>query len=219
MNIRCTMAVAALALGACASPAPTSTPAAPVAARSGATHELERYLTGYFTSAAQAAADKDYFNIELRVVPVWLQRSDGPWLYVEQADARTPDKPYRQRVYRLEARGAQYISHIYTLKGDPLRHAGEWKKPTPLAAAAPADLELRDGCAVVMTRTAQATYKGATLERACPSDLRGAKYASSIVEVSNSLLDSWDQGFDANGKQVWGALKGPYKFVKLAAKP
>lgn len=211
-SLRPIAAAAALALSACASgPAPSAAPPA--------TQELAGYLTGYFNSAAQAAADKDYFNIELRVVPIWPQRNDGPWLYVEQADAKTPDKPYRQRVYRLEAQGARMVSHIYTLKGDPLRHAGEWKKTLPMAGANLADLELRDGCAVVMSRTPQATYKGATLERACSSDLRGAKYASSIVDVSNTLLDSWDQGFDANGKQVWGAVKGPYKFVKLAATP
>jgi hypothetical protein len=69
------------------------------------TAELAALLSGYFNSAAQAQADKSYFNIELRVVPIWSARADGPWLYVEQADANTPAKPYRQRAYRLERKG------------------------------------------------------------------------------------------------------------------
>ena len=205
--------VGVLFVAACA-----NTPATNAAAAVN-TAELQSYLTGTFNSAAQAAADKDFFNIELRILPIWPERNDGPWLYVEQADAKTVDKPYRQRVYRLEVKNGQHLSHIYTLKGDPMRFAGQWRSATPMATATLADIELKDGCAVVMVRTAANTYKGATVERACPSELRGAKYATSIVDVSSALLDSWDQGFDANGKQVWGSTKGPYKFVKLAAKP
>ena len=28
-------------------------------------------------------------------------------------------------------------------------------------------------------------------------------------------LLSWDRGFDAAGKQVWGAEKGPYEFLRV----
>lgn len=205
--VSCT--AAALALSACAG---LGTPADPTA-------ELASHLTGYFTSAAQAAADKDYFNIELRIVPAWAGRADGPWLYVEQADARTPDKPYRQRVYRLEAKDGKYLSHIYEFKGDPMKQAGQWKQPAPLAALTPADLVLKDGCAVVMERRADGSYSGATVEKACPSVLRGSRYASSKVTLDARLLESWDQGFDADGKQVWGAMKGAYRFVKVSAQP
>lgn len=204
-----TFAVAALALAACAGLGKPADPAA----------ELAAHLSGYFTSAAQAAADKDYFNIELRIVPAWAERKDGPWLYVEQADARTPDKPYRQRVYRLEVTGDKYLSHIYEFKGDPLKQAGQWKQPMPLAALTPADLVLKDGCAVVMERRADGSYHGATVDKACPSVLRGSRYASSKVTLDAKVLESWDQGFDADGKQVWGATKGAYRFVKVSAKP
>ncbi|MFH7042255.1 CpcT/CpeT family chromophore lyase [Paucibacter sp. JuS9] len=203
------LGAAGLLLSACAA---TSKPADPNA-------ELASHLSGYFTSAAQAAADKDYFNIELRIVPVWTDRTDGPWLYVEQADARTPDKPYRQRVYRLETQGGKYLSHIYEFKGDPLKNAGQWKQAAPLAGLNPADIVLKDGCAVIMERRADGSYVGATADKACPSVLRGARYGSSKVTLDAKLLESWDQGFDAEGKQIWGATKGAYKFVKISAKP
>jgi hypothetical protein len=200
--------LAALALAGCAGTAPVDELA-----------ELQSHLSGYFTSRTQAQADKSYFEIELRVAPVWPERRDGPWLYVEQADAKTPDKPYRQRVYRLEKRGEEYLSHIYEFKGDPLRQAGQWKEARPLAALTPADLVLKDGCAVVMRRRPDGSYAGATLDKACPSVLRGARYGSSKVTLDARLLESWDQGYAEDGRQVWGATQGPYRFVKIAGKP
>jgi hypothetical protein len=29
------------------------------------------------------------------------------------------------------------------------------------------------------------------------------------------VLDSWDRGYDRDGKQVWGAVTGPYRFDRL----
>lgn len=29
------------------------------------------------------------------------------------------------------------------------------------------------------------------------------------------MIESWDQGFDAEGEQVWGAVKAGYQFDRL----
>jgi len=58
---------------------------------------------------------------------------------------------------------------------------------------------------------------GATLGADCGDALRGAKYATSEVYLSATALESWDRGFDAAGKQVWGPVKGPYRFIKESA--
>ena len=195
-------------LAGCASPPRTSDLA-----------ELASHLSGSFSSRAQAMADKDFLDIELRIVPVWPERTDGPWLYVEQAAAATVDEPYRQRVYRLEKKDGRYLSHIYEFKGDPLRQAGQWRLPVPLAALSPQDLTLKEGCAVIMNRSPEGVYSGATVDKACPSALRNARFGSSKVTLDARVLESWDQGWDANGQQVWGSTKGAYRFVKTAARP
>ena len=46
------------------------------------------------------------------------------------------------------------------------------------------------------------------------SDLQGAAYAVSEAIISPQGLLTWDRGFDAAGKQVWGATKGGYDFVR-----
>lgn len=201
-------AFVALALTGCAAP-PSPEPLA----------ELSRLLSGHFSSRAQAQADKDFFEIELRVVPIWSERRDGPWLYVEQAAASTPDKPYRQRVYRLERRADADLSHVYEFKGDPLVHAGQWREAQPLARLSPDDLVLKDGCAVLLQRRPDGAYAGATQARSCPSSLRGARWATSQVRLDASGMESWDQGFAEDGRQVWGATKGAYRFDRIAPRP
>lgn len=74
--------------------------------------------------------------------------------------------------------------------------------------------ELKDGCTVTLNKRNN-TYIGGTDADKCPSDLRGAKYATTKIVLKKGILNSWDQGFDANGKQVWGATQGGYNFVKI----
>jgi len=97
---------------------------------------------------------------------------------------------------------------------DPQRFAGQWREEQPLADLSPADLELRAGCAVFLRLDRFARFAGGTIGRGCGSDLRGARYATSLVTVGPDGIESWDQGFDAEGEQVWGAEKGPYVFLK-----
>jgi CpeT protein len=62
---------------------------------------LENIMAGKYTSEAQSKVDTNYFNISLVMVPIWQDRGDGKWMYVEQAIGTKLDKPYRQRVYHL----------------------------------------------------------------------------------------------------------------------
>lgn len=177
--------------------------------------EVAAALAGSFSSAEQAAADTAYFDIRLQMMPIWTDRTDGPWLYVEQAVSSRQDKPYRQRVYRIRpAANGNVESQVFTLPG-PTRFAGAWRDPAPLAALTPDSLELRDGCSIFLRRSGDGHYEGGTLGTGCPSELRGASFATSIVTIEPAMLLSWDRGFDAQGKQVWGAEKGGYVFMKL----
>ena len=176
---------------------------------------VQDWLCGSFSSQAQAeAAPQDYFDIRLRVVPIWTKRSDGPWLYVEQAASKNLDKPYRQRVYRLQAQGDAVVSEVYALRVDPLRWAGQWKDPWAFDAIGPEDLDERSGCAVVLRRVDEHSFLGSTVGNGCPSELKGAVYATSEVRLAADGMTSWDRGYDAAGKQVWGATQGAYRFER-----
>jgi CpeT/CpcT family (DUF1001) len=173
---------------------------------------LYQYLQGEFSSVEQAQKDTAFFHITLNIAPIWKHRAGEYWLYVEQATARKPDKPYRQRVYKLEKKGKQFVSYIYTLD-KPLRFAGEHKKAEPLQNLTPDSLQLKAGCEVYLTKKGK-RFAGATQKQTCPSELAGAAYATSEVTLDGKTLLSWDRGWDKEGKQVWGAEKGGYIFKR-----
>ena len=199
----------AAGLCGCASPPPADP----------ALDRLVARMTGRFDSSAQAAAQSGYFDIRLSMVPLWTERTDGRWLYVEQATATAPDRPYRQRIYRVARRGDAFVSEVYTLP-DPAAWAGRASDPVALRALAadltPQQLSRRAGCDVLLRALPDGDFDGGTQGQTCASDPRGAAYATSTVRVKADRLETWDQGFDAQGRQVWGATQGGYVFVRRA---
>jgi len=175
---------------------------------------LCRWLTGSFSSAAQAAADTNYYDIHLQMVPIWPERSDGYWLYVEQAVGSSLDRPYRQRVYRVRRLAENlYESAVYTL-ADPKAAVGAWQQDRPLAGLSPSALERRDGCAVLLRRDPSGEFSGGTVGRCCESTLGSAAYATSEIVLRADGMTTWDRGFTPDGEQAWGAEQGPYVFLR-----
>jgi hypothetical protein len=175
---------------------------------------LKSYMVGTFTSEVQSKADTTYFNIHLNMKQMWKEKKDGYWLYVEQAAASALEKPYRQRVYHLFLQDDKTIvSQVYELE-KPLRFVGEWKKKTPLAQLTADSLKSREGCAIYLHKNIKGEFYGSTPGKECLSSLRGATYATSEVTISKELIFSWDRGFDVVNRQVWGATKGGYRFIR-----
>jgi CpeT protein len=226
-----TLALLASVLVGCSSPAADTPPAIPAiddAAPVGPTvADLDRldtliaWMSGSFDSAEQAAADRSYFDIRLHAAPIWTENPGGGagsvrWLYVEQAMADQPGKPYRQRVYRVSALGrGVFKSEVLELPGDPQTYAGAWKTPGAFAALKQDQLVERDGCAVLLTDRKDA-FVGGTHEHDCTTTFRGAAYTTNETTITADLQISWDRGFDEAGKQVWGATKSGYVFRKRA---
>ncbi len=175
-------------------------------------NHLLSMMTGEFNSSKQSQNDDDYYNISLKMVQIWPENPSGKWLYVEQAVANMIDKPYRQRVYHvISVSGDSFSSKVYELP-DPSLFIGGYDNPGLLKNLTPAELILREGCAVTLKLTTQNEFVGSTDKDRCLSQLRGAQYATSKVRISKASISSWDQGFDVNQQQVWGAVKGPYIF-------
>ncbi|WP_162126447.1 chromophore lyase CpcT/CpeT [Flavobacterium phycosphaerae] len=175
-------------------------------------NELVTIMQGHYSSEKQSVTDTTYFNISLRMVPIW--KNKGHYLYVEQAIFKKQDKPYRVRIYKLVQNGDEFISEIYTLKNEK-DWIGKWNTPETFDALTENDIEQKKGCEVVLKRLGKNKFTGQTGIKTCSSELRGANYATSKVTVLENQILSWDQGFDKEGKQVWGAKKAGYIFDKL----
>lgn len=176
---------------------------------------LTKLMQGEFSSEEQSRKDTSYFNIHLKMVAIWPQREDAIWMYIEQAVSTRLDKPYRQRVYKVsEPKPGLFESEVYTLKS-PLRFAN---KPELLEALSPDSLTKKLGCSVFLSKVGKNHFQGKTHGTDCASDIKGAAYTASEVSITPKMLLSWDRGFDAEGKQAWGAEKGGYRFMRKRGK-
>ena len=176
--------------------------------------ELKSRMTGSFSTELQAKEDTAFFNISLHMARIWKERKDGFWLYVEQAVATSLSKPYRQRIYHVyQQDDSTIISKVFELNS-PLRFAGAWNKTDEFNPLSIDSLIDRKGCAIFLHKNKQGDYEGTTPGKECLSSRSGATYATSEVVIEKEKLVSWDRGWDAGDKQVWGSVKGGYRFIK-----
>lgn len=175
--------------------------------------QLADWMTGEFDSSEQAQKDSAYYDISLKMTRIWPEKTNGVYIYVEQALASKPDEPYRQRVYFIsQIDDLNYTSDVYTLKEED-KFIGAWKSAENFEGVTVFDLQYKEGCTVFLDYDGF-QYSGKTKKGSCKSDLRGASYATSEVIILPNQLTSWDRGFNENDEQVWGAEKGPYIFKK-----
>jgi CpeT protein len=196
-------------------PAPPATSSVTTDRRMDSFTFLRLCMTGEFSSELQSKKDSDFFSIHLRMVPIWKQSPTAFYLYVEQAVTTSLNKPYRQRIYEVvKETDSTFVSYIYELPNDSLYIGAQADSPL-FSKLKPADLTKKDGCEVRLTyNESLSMFSGYTGENTCPSNRQGASYATSIVEITEERMISWDRGFDSGGNQVWGATKGGYIFDK-----
>jgi hypothetical protein len=176
---------------------------------------LSALLIGNFSSADQAYADRSHRNATLRCARIWPERTDGPWFYAEQALQSAPEQPYRQIVYQLATTddGTPEL-RVFTLL-DPIALTNAWRDPLRFSKYAPSALLSQDGCTLALHALPDGSFRGATSGQGCPSDLNGAAYATTELTLTPDHIISWDRGYNAKGRQVWGPLNGGYVFKRV----
>ncbi len=180
--------------------------------------EIGTAMTGNYSNEAQAKADAKFDSIVMHMRPIWVDRIDGLWLYVEQSLSATLDKPYRQRVYQIvDGNDANSVEvRIYELPGDLAQYAGAWKKDQPLRQLMPDLLVPRAGCNVTLRLDDSKAWIGSTEPNQCSASSNGASYSMSSVTMTQKEIQSWDRSYDSKGSQVSGSTTGPYIFIKTS---
>lgn len=173
---------------------------------------LQSYMVGRFDSSAQSKTDAAYFDVSLAVCAVQWDGAERS-LYVEQAMSAKPAEPYRQRIYVLSRDGDTFRSEMYA-PTDAASLVGLCDDPASFVSSTEATR--LEGCAVDLVWDGHA-FRGATDGRSCTNAWGAATYATSEVVIDVAGLTSWDRGFDDTGEQVWGAVAGPYRFLRREA--
>ncbi|MBD2104164.1 chromophore lyase CpcT/CpeT [Leptolyngbya sp. FACHB-261] len=183
--------------------------------------EVVSRLIGVMDSSAQALGNRDYRDVRLTVcqvkvedMPARSNSSGATFLYQEQALSLALDRPYRQRFLRIapSADRLQVESAVFE-PTNVTSLVGLCGKPEAERAVNLSEIG-SSNCSVFLRRSGE-NYVGSTPANGCPNNYRGATTVTSEAVLSRSGLDSWDRGFDATGKQVWGAEAGPYQFRRI----
>lgn len=183
-------------------------------------HALEPALDAYaaqvigsFTSLEQSRGSDEHSEVEAEIVRIWPERTDGVWLYQEQAIMDMPQlgkaRPYFQRighVYR-DADG-RFRRDNYELT-DPKAFIGAYADPSRFAALSPDQLG-EQGCHNILTPIATG-YWLSSVEN-CANDHRGAAQMFSIGIAEPDGFANWDRGVATDGSHVWGPPSGGYIF-------
>lgn len=175
---------------------------------------------GRFSSLAQHEADSRYDEVEARIVRIWPERTDGLWVYQEQA---VLTRPGVSREAALAAPYFQRIGHIREMPDGTLRRANYvLKEPARFVGLGapgyagpvprPDDLGA-EGCANTIRPVAAGHYIATTSD--CANSFRGAVSMLSLSITTRDTHANWDRGFDAQGRRVWGPESGGYVFRRL----
>lgn len=173
-------------------------------------------LRDWWIGTWSSQSEEGGLDVRLVVAQVWTSRWDGPWLYAEEALAARPDRPHRQRIYRLSLDPAEtgtVVADVFEIPGDPRRFAGTWRDREPFSHLRPEDLVRREGCSLRF-HSHVGRFTGATQGTACRSERDGARYATCEMTVEPERIESWERGFDAGGRQVWGPVDGPDLYLR-----
>ncbi len=176
---------------------------------------------GRFSSAEQAATDPRYDVAEAQIVRIWPERTDGVWLYQEQAiisasgldPAAARKKPYFQFVARVVEIAPGVLRRDNFRVKDGARWLNIAAGDARLAGLTPDDLA-PPSCHNRLERVSQGVFIGGT--ESCANNFRGAVMMISRSVTTRDAYVNWDRGYDASGARVWGPADGGYVFKRVA---
>lgn len=178
------------------------------------------HATGTFSSEAQHREDERYAWAEARAVRIWPERTDGVWIYQEQAivslEGLTPSEA-RARPY------FQFVARLTPISGDTIRRdnfrvldGSAWLNITEgderLDTLSTEDLAPAS-CHNRVERVSAGHYMART--ETCDNSYRGAASMLSLALLTPERYVNWDRGFDADGSLVWGPSWGGYRFDRI----
>lgn len=185
---------------------------------------LAHYLCGEFDNRDQAIAEPARFvHLRLWQRPVPLFTADSITLFAEQANIVNLDQPYRPRIMRLQPspESAETLQVQYYMPKSPGAVRGAGRNPDFLQTFTTEQIDLLPGCTLrvaVKPGANQSYHFAASLlpdARCCFTYQDEIRQVDLGFEATPAAFLSYDKGVDpATGQVLWGAVWGPYEFMK-----
>ncbi|HIK13703.1 MAG TPA: chromophore lyase CpcT/CpeT [Leptolyngbyaceae cyanobacterium M33_DOE_097] len=175
--------------------------------------EVVQRLTGKMDTTRQAASNPKVAKVQMTTC--LLQQPEANQsrflLYQEQALLEDLSKPYRQRFLEISPQPFSQTVRSRAFKPtNPTAFVNFCDRPLVQRVFSPQDLG-EAVCSVFLKRVGE-DYVGVTPVTGCPANVRGAVRITNQITLRKDEMDTWDRGFDAKGKQVWGAQSEAYQF-------
>ncbi len=120
--------------------------------------KLAKWITGTYSNNIN--------EIDLTMYPIWQNRSDGFWIYMEQSFSKNK-KAIIQRIYQLlELKDGLYEVIVYELPFES-RFTECWKNEKPLETLNPVSLIHKTDCTIIIKRKCQLIFEGRTIGNDC----------------------------------------------------
>ncbi|WP_199312317.1 chromophore lyase CpcT/CpeT [Limnothrix sp. FACHB-881] len=180
---------------------------------------LGRWMAADFSNQAQAFENPPFFaHIRVCMRPLPVALLGGISFYVEQAYDYALNQPYRVRVLKLIEVDGQIQIENYAVAHEQ-EFFGASRQPDRLQALTADRLERLCHCNFLVSRTGQTFTGQVEPGKACMVTRKGKEtYLDSQFEITADRFVSWDRGRDPEtDEHVWGAVAGPFDFVKVAS--
>lgn len=175
--------------------------------------ELCKNLSGNYSNALQAKNDKMFNKKSLTITPIWQNKKNEYWFLEEQANFENINKNNSKIVFRIfKMNDSVLVKQIYSIKKSA-KLSQNTSTDNYIQNLTSKNIILMPGCALFFTKKNE-IYYGRTHDTDCYSSINGAQFESRNEIISSNAIFILSQGFDSNGKQVWGNAKGEFKFFK-----
>jgi hypothetical protein len=177
---------------------------------------MVNWFVGTYTNSGEAYGtdNNEFAEHELmRIVRIWEDKEDT-WLYLEQSAAATPEEPSRQWVLRIEeSQEDLYLLEPHIITGEKVLDGA--REATFIGNHVKIDeLDVMSGCEFYVDYDGFVAFSGSTVEDFCDTDIMGASILRIKFNLMENKIDWWEQGFDEEGKQLWGTTTKPIVFTK-----
>ena len=174
---------------------------------------LKQWLVGVHRSTNDVIRGREV-NIGLQVLPIWQDRVDGEWLYVEGRIIGSPRKPFRQRILQLVATPNGLIrlySYSIPRASD---FAGAYYSPQVLTSLTQSQLSISNNCELLIELKVTNTFVGETDTDSCMMKT-GIPVMTNFFAVSAVNISFLDGGYNKFGQLVSGRFDVPVTFLKI----
>jgi CpeT protein len=177
--------------------------------------EVVKHLTGIMDTTQQAATNPKAPSVRMTTCKVTVNtvktmRKPVIYLYQEQALTNKLEKPYRQRFLRISPSKNNTIESAGFKPLNPEKLINLCNQPDTERTFKMEEIG-KSECSVFLKKQGN-DYIGETQKGGCPSNYKGAVKITNKIILHSTGMDTFDRGYDANGKILWGAKNEPYQF-------